>query len=137
MTSAIATGPPTVRHPSRFLIPDGYVGWVEIKYGESNAPSLPIISGTLICRIPDSGLLRTSSSLEEGWAKDEYFYSSNEGSVRALMDTGWGSGGMIWGESNSTVDQYFYVGTEAQYHNAVTINESRPFNESKKDRLLR
>lgn len=133
MESAISMGVATVRHPARYLIPDRYVGWVEIKYGESNAPPLPITSGTLTCRIADSGLLRTSSSLEEGWAKDEYFYYSKEGSVRALKETGWGSGGVIWGGSNSTVEQYFYVGNEEQYHNAVSINESRPFNESKRD----
>lgn len=88
-----------------------------------------------MCRIPDSGLLRTSSPLEEGWAKDEYFYYSKDGSVRVLKDTGWGLGGMIWGGSNSAADEYFYVGTEEQYHKAVSINESRPFNESETDRI--
>jgi hypothetical protein len=132
MGAAISMSSPITRHPTRFLIPVGYVGWVEVKYGDSDAPAFPLDKGTLVCRIPDSGLLVTSSSLEKGWAKDEYFYYSKEGSVRALKETGWGSGGMIWGGSNSTIDQYFYVGTEEQYHKAVSTNESRPFNETEK-----
>jgi len=132
MEAAISMSAPITRHPTRFLIPDGYVGWVEVKYGDSNAPAFPLDKGTLVCRIPGGGLLVTSSSLEEGWAKDQYFYYSKDGSVRALKETGWGSGGMIWGGSNSTVDQYFYVGTEEQYHKAVSTNESRPFNETER-----
>jgi hypothetical protein len=134
--AAISMGASITRHPIRFLMPDGYVGWVEVKYGDSNAPAFPMDKGTLICRIPDSGLLVTSSVLEEGWAKDEYFYYSKGDSLHALKDTGWGLGGMIWAGSNSTTEQYFYVGTEEQYHHAVTINESRPFNESKGDKTL-
>jgi hypothetical protein len=91
--------------------------------------------GTVICRIPDSGLLHTSSPLEGGWAKDEYFYYSTDGSVRALKDTGSGHGGMIWGGSNSAIDEYFYIGSEGQYHNAVSNNESRPFNESERAKV--
>ena len=29
-------------HPARYLIPDGYLGWVEIRYGDMNATPLPI-----------------------------------------------------------------------------------------------
>jgi hypothetical protein len=129
MASSIA------RHPTRFLIPEGYIGWVEVKYGEPNVPGFSMDKGTLVCRIPDSGLLVTSSVMKEGWAKDEYFYYSKNDSVRALKDTGWGLGGMIWGGTNSKDEEYFYVGTEEQYHHAVTVNESRPFNESKTERI--
>ncbi len=38
---------------------------------------------------------------------------------------------MIWGDANTTVEQYFYVGTEKQYRHAVASNEGRPFNESR------
>lgn len=140
-TAAIPMGAPIARHPSKFLIPKDYVGWVEVKYGETNTPSLKIGNGTLICRIPSDGLLRTSSLLEEGWAKDEYFYYTQDGLIRELEETGWGRGGMIWGNgdewqqtpSGSTqvqITSYFYVGTEQEYHRAVSRNESRPFNES-------
>jgi hypothetical protein len=143
MVAAISMGaPPIARHPTQFLIPEGYVGWVSVRYGEKDATALEVKKGTRICKFPDVGLVRTSSPDEKGWAKDEYFYYSQDVSLHPLKDTGWGEGGMIWGGSDEwkqTVDgtaptqvaQYFYIGTEEQYHRAVSRNESRPFNESK------
>ena len=84
-------------------------------------------NGTLVCRIPDSGLLDTSSPLEEGWAKDEYFYYSKDGAMHALKSTGWGHGGLIWGETNSTTEQFFFVGTEEQFRHGVTTGRRGPF----------
>lgn len=141
MESAISMGAPLVRHPTKYLIPENYVGWIEVRYGETTDPVLPVDKGTLICRIPADGVLVTSSLLEEGWAKDEYFYYSQDGSVSELRETGWGSGGMIWGGSDewqqtqsgskpTQITAYFYVGTEERYHHAVTSNERRPINES-------
>jgi len=74
MQSAISMGAVTIRHPIRFLIPDGYVGWVEVRYGQTNANALPINNGTFVCRIADSGLLETSSPLEAGWALKHIFF---------------------------------------------------------------
>jgi hypothetical protein len=131
--AAISMGAPTIaRHPTHFLIPQGYVGWVKIDHGQSGPP-LEMSNGAYICRIPASGVLQTSSSLEDGWAKDEYFYYSADGSLSPLPETGWGGGGMIWGgntkwqlEGNGTrpkqLSENFYVGLENQYHR----NESRP-----------
>jgi hypothetical protein len=123
-------GSPIARHPTKFLIPQGYVGWVEIEHGEG-APPLEMSNGVYICRIPASGILQTSSSLEDGWAKDEYFYYSEDGSLRALPDTAWGGGGMIWGgdikfqlDGNgirpTRFSENFYVGREDQYHKNVS-----------------
>jgi hypothetical protein len=141
MTSAISMGALLVRHPTKFLIPANYVGWIEVRYGETTAPVLPIDKGTLICQIPANGVLLTSSLRQQGWAKDEYFYYSKDGSVSELRETGWGSGGMIWGDSDewqqlpsgskpAQITEYFYVGTEERYHHAVSSSESRPVNES-------
>src|SRR5208282_2312961 len=120
MGSAISMGAPIARHPTRFLIPKAYIGWIKIEYGR-NAPPLEMSNGKYICRIPASGVLATSSPLEEGWAKDEYFYYS-DGSPEVLPDTGWGKGGMIWagsvtGDSPNAKQftQSFYVGREDQY----------------------
>jgi hypothetical protein len=125
MGSAISMGAPIARHPTRFLIPKGYIGWIKIEYGR-NAPPLQMSNGKYICRIPAAGLLATSSPLEEGWAKDEYSYYSEEGSTEVLPDTGWGGGGMIWagsiGVDSTSPKQFtetFYVGREDQYHHSV------------------
>jgi Family of unknown function (DUF6843) len=120
VASGIAMGPPLARHPTRFLIPNGYVGWVKVEYGESGAPPLRMVAGKYICRIPDDAELRTSSPLEYGWSRDEYVYYSNDGSERTLPLSGWGGGGMIWGgfTSGSNGDQItesFFVGTERQF----------------------
>jgi Family of unknown function (DUF6843) len=141
MTSAISMGAPVVRHSTKFLIPANYVGWVEVRYGETTARVLPMNEGTLICQIPADGILVTSTLREQGWAKDEYFYYSEDGSVSELRETGWGRGGMIWGGSDewqqlpsgskpAQTTEYFYVGTEERYHHAVSTNERRPINES-------
>ena len=37
MSAAISMGAPIARHPTRFLIPAGYVGWVTVKYGGKTA----------------------------------------------------------------------------------------------------
>jgi hypothetical protein len=129
--AAISMGaPPIVRHPTKFLIPQGYVGWVKIEHGEGGPP-LEMSNGIYICRIPTSGILQTSSMLEDGWAKDEYFYYSEDGSLRTLPDTGWGGGGMIWGGNTEfqlagngirpkRFSENFYVGREDQYHKNVS-----------------
>src|SRR5579863_2079163 len=38
--AAISMGSATARHPTIFLVPKGYVGWVEVKYGEKATPPL-------------------------------------------------------------------------------------------------
>jgi len=129
--AAISMGaPPIARHPTKFLIPQGYVGWVKIEHGESGPP-LEMSNGVYICRIPASGILQTSSLLEDGWAKDEYFYYAEDGSLRTLPNTGWGGGGMIWGGNAEfqltgngikpkRFSENFYVGREDQYHKNVS-----------------
>jgi hypothetical protein len=111
------------RRPSHYLIPDGYVGWVRIEVEVPNASPVPIEEGHYIFKIPKSGLLQTSTSLEYGWARDQYFYYSDTG-LTELNHTGWGKGGRIWGAvTGSGTDQagvsskyeQFFVGTEEQF----------------------
>ncbi len=125
-TAGISMGAPLARHPTRFLIPANYVGWIEVEYGQTTAPVLPMNKGALICQIPADGILVTSTPLEQGWAKDEYFYYSQDGSVSELRDTGWGKGGMIWantvegcGSAPVQLTERFYVGTEESYRHGV------------------
>ncbi len=132
MGSAISMGAPVARHPTRFLIPKAYIGWIKVEYGR-NAPPLAMSNGKYICRIPASGVLATSSPLEDGWAKDEYLYYSEDGSTEVLPDTGWGRGGMIWagsvaGDSPNAKQftQSFYVGREDQYRRNESQEASQP-----------
>ena len=62
----------STRRPSRFLIPDGYTGWVRVEFEVPGAASLPIESGQYVIKIPPNGILQTSSLEQYGWAKDRY-----------------------------------------------------------------
>ena len=112
----------SIRHSSRFLIPEGYVGWVRVEFQVNGAPPLPVEGGEYLIKLPPSGLLSTSSSEEYGWAKDHYLYYSEKG-TRILPDTAPGGGGLIWGKINGEQTgsqgnrkyEEFFVGTEQQF----------------------
>jgi hypothetical protein len=107
---------------SRFLIPEGYTGWIRIEFEVQGAPSLPIDHGEYTITIPADGVLRTSSVEQYGWAPDRYYYYSGQ-NMRSLPDSG--ESAMIWGKLNgeatstSGKQQYeeFFVGTLDQFKN--------------------
>lgn len=104
----------------RFLIPEGYTGWVRVEFEVSGAPPLPSEGGQTVLRIPPDGQMKTSSPEQFGWAKDSYYFYSDRG-ARVVPDSG--PGRLIWGKINgeaqgpSGTRQYeeFFVGTEQQF----------------------
>ena len=108
----------------RFLIPEGYTGWVRIEFEIQNAPALPNEGGHFVVKIPAGVVLRTSSPEQYGPANDEYFYYSAQ-ETRPLPVTG--SGALIWGKINGeAVDasgkrkfEEFFVGTEQQFKDQI------------------
>lgn len=110
----------TTRRSSRFLIPDGYTGWVRVEFEVAGAPPLPVEAGQNVLAIPPSGLLRTSSSEQNGWAKDSYHFSSSAG-ARPIPDSG--PQALIWGKINGEASgssgkrkyEEFFVGTNQQF----------------------
>lgn len=122
----------TERHPSHYMLPNGYVGWVVIHYGVPGAPPVPMREGVLEFDLPQSGVLKTSSVEESGSARDEYSYREADGSLVNLTNTGWGKGGMIWAESSGTYERpnapddhtgQFFVGSESQYQAMQNMGE--------------
>ena len=105
---------------SRFLIPEGYTGWVRIEFEVEGAPTLPMEGGQYVLKIPSGGVLRTSSAEQYGWAKDHYYYYSAQG-VRALPDSG--PSELIWGKINGEESgasgkrkyEEFFVGNSQQF----------------------
>lgn len=87
------------RRPVRYWIPAGYTGWVKINFRVPNAPALPMEDGNYVAQIPANAQLETSSDIEYGTAKDEYYYYET-GGKRPLKHTTFGGGGMIWGGFN-------------------------------------
>ncbi|RMG66913.1 MAG: hypothetical protein D6722_14185, partial [Bacteroidetes bacterium] len=66
--------------PNRdFLVPQGYEGWVCIRYEVPEAPPLPELDGVQQLRIPASGYLETSTALTVGWRRDRYFWYDQAG----------------------------------------------------------
>jgi len=94
-----------------------------VDFRVDDAPALPIEDNYYIFRFPQTGQLVTSTDIEFGRAKDEFYYYSGD-ARRMLESTEYGDGGMIWGQFNgfegSGTDQharflYFFVGTEEQF----------------------
>jgi hypothetical protein len=105
---------------SRFLIPEGYTGWIRIEFEVQGAPPLPMEGGQYVLKIPSDGVLRTSSTEQYGWAKDQYYYYSAQG-VRTLQDSG--PAELIWGKINGEASgtsgkrkyEEFFVGNAQQF----------------------
>lgn len=142
-SASLADGCETKRRPNRYLIPDGYVGWVRVYFNVEGEPALPIEDGHYLFRIPASGVLKTSSAPEFGVGPDEYFYYSDD--VRRPLKTSfYGEGGMIWGghdgssvtgtmgENSQDIPEErknryggFFVGTEEIYTNFGLKNKDK------------
>jgi len=114
------------RRASRFMIPDGYVGWVKVEFGVPGAPPLPVEGGKYVVLFSPSGFLKTSTPEQSSGGRDSYYYYSDS-STRALADRTSGAGSLIWGQFHSqafgssgkhTYEQFF-VGTEQQFKEQV------------------
>ena len=83
------------RRPCRFLIPKDYVGWLKINFKAPDATALSLEDGLYLFRFAPDGTAKTSSDIEYGARRDEYYYYS--ATDREPLDvTGWGKGGVIW-----------------------------------------
>jgi hypothetical protein len=104
---------------SKFLIPEGYVGWLRVEYDVECHPPIPVADGVRILRFAAGDLLETSSSMPEDAAERQYFYYAENGSERNLAADYRNGNGMIWQETDGTRDGkdrmfIFFVGTEEQ-----------------------
>lgn len=61
-----------------FIVPDGYVGWVQIVFSDPGASPLPLRKdGGHVIDVPESGIPRTSDILVlDAKGKDEFYYRS-------------------------------------------------------------
>ena len=122
-------GSDSKRAPYRYLIPGGYVGWVEIRFAVSDAPELPVKEGFRVARFSKQGTLNTSSRLQDGWAKDEYYYYAGD-TQQKLADgyqTGMinaGSTGLRGGDSHQSLR--FFVGSYDHYMKYGNVNTTTP-----------
>jgi hypothetical protein len=68
--------------PYRFLIPEGYVGWIRVDFDVDGAAALPVEVGFYVLKFPESGRLRTSSHDVVESRRNEFFYYSSDGKYR-------------------------------------------------------
>lgn len=68
--------------PYRFLIPEGYVGWIRVDFDVPGAPPLPVEDGFYIFKFPESGRLQSSSGDVVESRRNEFRYYSTEESYQ-------------------------------------------------------
>lgn len=106
--------------PSRFLVPEGYVGWLLLEYNIKSAEPAPMVGVSSTFQFPPNGVLNTSSQGPTPGAEDEFFYYSSDGSLREVSRDYTNGKGLIWGQyeesRNGIMSQFgFFVGSEEQY----------------------
>ena len=67
------------RHRELWRIPHDYHGWIYTHWSTPPCAALPISNGYLVIEVPPNGVVCTSSTLEEGVAKDRFVYVLAEG----------------------------------------------------------
>jgi hypothetical protein len=104
---------------SKFLIPDGYVGWLRVEHDVECASAVPVESGITIFRFTGTHVLETSSPMPDKAAERRYFYYLADGSERDLAADYRNGNGMIWRETPGSRGGemrmfMFFVGSEEQ-----------------------
>jgi hypothetical protein len=124
-TIAVSISACNTRRPARFLIPDGFKGWVKIDFQTPNNKPLPVEDGRWLFNLDSAGHLQTSSPLDGGIAADDFYYVSS-GRRTPLRQTESCQGGSIWGlaigsdsNSNRADREWFFVGSEAEYRQKI------------------
>jgi uncharacterized protein DUF6843/carboxypeptidase family protein len=106
---------------SRFLVPEGYVGWLQLEYGLKDASSPATEDGVKVFKFPAAGMLKASGAGPEPGPEDDFMYYSENGSRRPISNDYKSNKGMIWGNYAGSVGGLmslygFFVGTEEQYN---------------------
>jgi hypothetical protein len=113
------------RHPNRFLIPQGYSGWIKTIYNAKDASLLPRDGEYLIHKFPDSGVISTATFCETGWALDEFYFYTKNNSLEKIDPENMIhlQGNSMQYESNgqiTNVEARFFVGTNEQLQNTTS-----------------
>ena len=105
----------------RFLIPEGYIGWIVVHYSVAGAVPLDMEDGFRLIKINANGQAITSSALIPGEGYyDEYFYLSSIGKKSKVPIKYFGAGGGTTGkldaENNYTsICSFVWIGTKDHF----------------------
>jgi hypothetical protein len=106
------------RPANKFLIPEGYEGWVEVHYSVPDQPDLLREGDNLLIKVPTSGKMSTRTPLVSGYADDKYYFvSANGRKIEIPFEIHGCSSGVcishnryFWGPQQ---DAIFFVGSES------------------------
>jgi hypothetical protein len=121
LASIPATGQEKRRLPYRYLIPEGYVGWVRIDFNVKDAPPLPVEDGYYLLKIPLTGRLKTSSRPMEIKGEQYYYFSD---SARHRLEISTLSAicmvrnpfiGAVQEHDTTKIFRYIYIGPKSSY----------------------
>jgi hypothetical protein len=106
----------------RVTLPDGYIGWVRVDFGVSDAPELAIDGWEATVNVPDTGSVETSSHMLIGM-HDYYsfYYRTQSGLVqvrKALFSKTLDAGGFTAKDTDSAqeikpLSWYFFIGPKS------------------------
>lgn len=110
-----------------YVLPDGYTGWVEIRYDQEGSPPLPREGKEYVNLIPRTGILNTSDSPTAGEMK--FYYLDEQGNRKRIELDMIRTQGMSTKDvltSNGTREELsvnvFFVGTEQQWNDERSRN---------------
>lgn len=107
----------------RYLIPEGYAGWLCVTYKIPGTADLPTEDGFRVVRFPSTGIVETSFEGLPGKYKDEFYYYSK--AERRALDVGREMGGGYTVAKAEAPDRYtskFWVSREARVDHDRYVN---------------
>lgn len=114
-------------HRLTFEVPEGFHGWVTVSFGNKQCVDGAVtIAGSVIAVDPKGlGCSRVSRYPKTAWLR--YYYVAKGRRTRELKPTGWGQGGMVWGQSTEMDGSTFrfFVGTEQEFKRSTAEVRSR------------
>lgn len=75
------------RTPQHYLVPDGFSGWVYVKYDDPSCPALEMRDRMQVIHFPKSGKVCTSTPYEPGAATDVWEYVQEDGTTRSFSQS--------------------------------------------------
>ena len=75
------------RTPQHYLVPDGFSGWVYVRFDDPSCPALETRDGRQVIRFPSSGKLCTSTLYQTGTASDLWEYVQADGTTRPFSQS--------------------------------------------------
>ena len=106
------------RSPVKYVIPDGYRGWVVIFFDHEQEPSLPTSQGYRVCTFSKQGKLYTSSAQDYGKASDIFVFMKPDGSTSFVKDAN-----LIRAHTTGEGYEYFFVGSETELNAAESFED--------------